>query len=131
MVDESEPDVMTVSGWYPRPVLSALVSAIAVLVGFALGWRARGGRVVDLERQRARDEARIGSHVVPVLSRRAASLELGRADEKASAVEAAVEVAKRIQKAEEKLVLPFSDTLEMSRNEVASRSKDPPKDRAS
>lgn len=66
-----------------------------------------------------------------MLSRRAASLELGRADEKASAVEAAVEVAKRIQKAEEKLVLPFSDTLEMSRNEVASRSVDPPKDRAS
>lgn len=112
------------SVWYCPPVLSALVSAVAVLVGFALGWRARGGRVVDLEKQRARDEARIGSHVVPVLSRRAASLDLGRAPENASAVEAAVEVAKRIQKAEEKLVLPFSDTLEINRHEVAAPKDD-------
>lgn len=72
-----------------------------------------------LEAAQLRDESRIARHVVPVLLRRAGSLDLSREDVPTRAIDASVELSQRIQKAEEKLVLPFSDTLEMSRNELS------------
>lgn len=86
--------------------------------GLALGFGLWGQRLRQLERERAEVEARLAAHVVPVLSRRAATLDLPRDAGGDGPVETTVELARRIQGAEEKLTLPFTDTLEIHRTDL-------------
>jgi hypothetical protein len=100
-------------------VLAALVS---LLVGGALGWLARGRALDAARRERFAEHERIRTSVMPVLERRASALSIGKDRKSDDPVERAVEVAAAIQAAEEKLVLPFTDTLEISRSELARKA---------
>lgn len=99
-----------------------LVALASLAAGLAVGFGLWGRRVRALERERAQIEARLRAHVVPVLARRAAALDLPR-DAADHPVEAAVEVARRIQAAEEKLTLPFTDTLEIHKVDLGTKKR--------
>lgn len=93
--------------------------SIGVLAGTILGWLLRGRSLGALHESRLREHERIRTSVLPVLERRASALAVKRSPRSEDPVEGAVEVATAIQAAEEKLVLPFTDTLEISRTELA------------
>ena len=102
-----------------------LAALASVALGIAIGWVARG-RALDAERrERIAEHERIRTSVMPVLERRASALAIGKNRTSEDPVERAVEVAAAIQAAEEKLVLPFSDTLEISRTELAGAAREP------
>lgn len=110
-----------------------MVPALAATVGLALGiavgffvWarpleRARGRLAVAMTEVR--------THVIPVLERRASSLEVPSerrgARDADDAIAAAVTTARAIHATEEKLVLPFTDTLEISREHLDQTAKIP------
>lgn len=108
-------------------MVPALATALGVFVGIAIGFfvwarpleRARGQLVL------ARKDVRL--HVIPVLERRASSLDVPKdlrgARDADDAVQAAVITARAIASSEEKLVLPFSDTVELSRAELGLKKK--------
>jgi len=108
-------------------MVPALATALGVFVGIAIGFFVWAR---PLERARGRlahamKDVRL--HVIPVLERRASSLDVPR-DERGArdaedAVHAAVTTARAIAASEEKLVLPFSDTLELSRAELGLKKK--------
>jgi hypothetical protein len=103
-------------------MVPALATSLGVFVGIAIGFfvwarpleRARG-RLVEVM-------AEVRAHVLPVLERRATSLEIPKdrrgARDADDAVRAAVTTARAIAASEEKLVLPFSDTVELSRDSL-------------
>lgn len=99
-----------------------LIALASLALGLAVGFGVWGRRAQALERERAQTEARLRAHVIPVLTRRAAALDLPR-DAADHPVEASVEVARRIQAAEEKLTLPFTDTLEIHKAELGARKR--------
>ncbi len=117
-------------GCYPRPVLFALTALAAFALGAVLGWGLRGRAVSTLALERERERHRIRASVLPVLERRASALSIQKERRSEDPLEGAVEVAAAIQAAEEKLVLPFTDTLEISRTELAHASEPPQKHRA-
>lgn len=108
-------------------MLFALTALAAFALGAVLGWGLRGRAIVSLARERERERHRIRASVLPVLERRASALSIRRERRSEDPVEGAVEVASAIQAAEEKLVLPFTDTLEISRTELAHASEPPRK----
>lgn len=100
-----------------------MIPALAVLVGVVLGLAAgflMWGRALEVTRGTlVRSGAQVRAHVLPVLERRATSLDIPRADRGArdaeDPIESAVKTARAIGASEEKLILPFSDTVELSR----------------
>jgi hypothetical protein len=108
-------------------MVPALATGLGVFVGIAIGFfvwarpleRARGKLALAMREIRA--------HVIPVLERRATSLDIPKdargARDAEDAVQAAVTTARAIATSEEKLVLPFSDTVELSRSELAPATK--------
>jgi hypothetical protein len=97
--------------------------AVATLVGAAAGWALR----VRLEDVRARklamQRARVRSRVLPVLERRAEALRVApvdRAPDEPDPIEAAIVMATAIERIEERRDLPFSDTLEVSKDDLGS-----------
>lgn len=105
-------------------MILSLALGIGLVVGAALGWIARGRALDALATSRLREHERIRTSVLPVLERRASALHVKRDRRSEDPVEGAVEVASAIQAAEEKLVLPFTDTLEISRTELARAKPD-------
>lgn len=100
-------------------MIPALAATLGIVIGLALGF-AIWGRPLELARGRlVRAGAQVRAHVVPVLERRATSLDVPREDRGArdaeDPIEAAVKTARAIGASEEKLILPFSDTVELSR----------------
>ncbi len=95
----------------------AVVALVSLAIGLAAGFGLGARRVQHIERQGARNEALLRSHVLPVLSRRAAALGLPRPAGE-TPLEAALDAAGRIQSAEDQLALPFTDTLELQRAEL-------------
>lgn len=104
---------------YPLRVELGLVALVGIALGAVLGWGLRGRALLALEAERTAEHERIRTSVLPVLERRAAALSLSRERHPEAPVERAVAVASAIQAAEEKLVLPFTDTLEISRTDLA------------
>jgi hypothetical protein len=111
-------------------VLFALTALVGVALGVILGWGLRGRAISELAMERERERQRIRASVLPVLERRASALSIGKERRSQDPVEGAVEVASAIQAAEEKLVLPFTDTLEISRTELARASESTQKTRS-
>ncbi len=103
-------------------MVPALATAVGVFLGIAVGFfvwarpleRARGAL--------ARAGAEVRAHVLPVLERRASSLDVPKDERGARDAEdpirAAVTTARAIAASEEKLVLPFTDTVEVSRESL-------------
>ena len=101
-------------------MIPALATSLGIIIGLAIGF-AIWGRPLELARGRfVRAGAQVRAHVTPVLERRATSLDVPREDRGArdaeDPIEAAVKTARAIGASEEKLVLPFSDTIELSRD---------------
>lgn len=108
-------------------MVPALATAVGVFLGIAVGFfvwarpleRARGAL--------ARAGAEVRAHVIPVLERRASSLDIPRdargARDADDAIRSAVTTARAITASEEKLVLPFTDTVEMSSEALRARPK--------
>lgn len=100
-------------------MIPALAASLGIVIGLAIGF-VMWGRPLEIARGRlVRAGAQVRAHVVPVLERRAASLDVPREDRGArdaeDPIEAAVKTARAIGASEAKLVLPFSDTVELSR----------------
>ena len=103
-------------------MVPALATSLGVFVGIAIGFFVWAR---PLERARgtlARAMKEVRTHVIPVLERRATSLDIPKeargARDADDAIRAAVITARAIAQNEEKLVLPFSDTVELSRDSL-------------
>jgi hypothetical protein len=100
-------------------MIPALAATLGIVIGLAAGFLIWGRRLELARGRLVRASAQIRAHVVPVLERRATSLDVPRdargARDAEDAIEAAVKTARAIGASEEKLVLPFSDTVELSR----------------
>lgn len=105
-------------------MILALTALVGAFVGAAIGWALRGRAIESMALDRQREHERVRVSVLPVLERRASALSIPRERRSDDAIEGAVEVATAIQAAEEKLVLPFTDTLEISRTELARASRE-------
>lgn len=108
-------------------MVPALATAVGVFLGIAIGFFVWAR---PLERARGRlayAMSEVRTHVIPVLERRASSLDIPRdargARDADDAVRAAVTTARAISASEEKLVLPFSDTVELSRDSLRAPPK--------
>ena len=106
-------------------MVPALATALGVFVGIAIGFFVWAR---PLERARcklvqAMSEIRV--HVIPVLERRATSLDIPKesrgARDAEDAIHAAITTARAISANEEKLVLPFSDTVELARADLLKK----------
>lgn len=109
-------------------MVPALATSLGVFMGIAIGFfvwarpleRARGTLAHAMKEVR--------THVIPVLERRATSLDVPKdargARDADDSIRAAVTTARAIAQNEEKLVLPFSDTVELSRESLRAPPKD-------
>lgn len=103
-------------------MVPALATSLGVFLGIAIGFFVWARPLERARGRLAQAMSEIRTHVIPVLERRASSLDIPR-DERGArdaedAVRAAVTTARAIAANEEKLVLPFSDTVELSRAEL-------------
>ena len=109
-------------------MVPALATALGVFLGIAIGFFVWARPLERARGRRAQAMAAVRAHVIPVLERRATSLDIPRARRGArdadDAVEAAVTTARAIAANEEKLVLPFSDTIELSRDSLCKSEDD-------
>jgi hypothetical protein len=101
-------------------MIPALAATLGIVIGLAAGFLIWGRRLEIARGRLVRAGAQVRAHVVPVLERRATSLDVPREDRGArdaeDPIEAAVKTARAIGASEEKLILPFSDTVELSRD---------------
>lgn len=109
-------------------MVPALATALGVFLGIAIGFFVWARPLERARGRLAQAMADVRSHVIPVLERRATSLDIPRdrrgARDADDALEAAVTTARAIAANEEKLVLPFSDTIELSRDSLRRSQND-------
>lgn len=101
-------------------------AGIGVVVGLVLGAVLASRRASAVSRRAARIEAQVRNVILPVLERRAADLHVdGDRDGLLpdEPLERAVSLATRIERHDESVHLPYSDTLEVARAEVGAAKK--------
>ncbi|HEY8431380.1 MAG TPA: hypothetical protein VIL20_23530 [Sandaracinaceae bacterium] len=106
------------AGW--ETLLAALGGMILGVGVASIASRRRERRSL---RQKLELEARVRREVVPVLERRAHVLRVPpaeRGNERDGPIEVAVALASAIRRIEESIELPFGDTVEVARTELAN-----------
>ncbi len=100
-------------------MVPALATSLGVFLGIAIGFFVWARPLERVRGRLAQVMNDVRTHVIPVLERRATSLDIEKdargARDAEDSVKAAVTTARAIAANEEKLVLPFSDTVELSR----------------
>lgn len=103
-------------------MVPALATLLGVFLGIAVGFFVWARPLERARGRLAQVMLEVRTHVIPVLERRATSLDIPKdargARDADDAVRAAVTTARAISANEEKLVLPFSDTVELSRDSL-------------
>lgn len=108
--------------------MGTLAAALACLfAGLALGLFLGGRQAALLRRERAALSGKLRAHVLPVLEQRASGAVTPsmRPPADADPIEATVALGRAILEVESRHALPFTDTLEISRDDV--RALQPPK----
>ncbi len=103
-------------------MVPALATGLGVFVGIAIGFFVWARPLERARGRLAHAASEVRTHVIPVLERRATSLDIPKeargARDADDAIAAAIKTARAISANEEKLVLPFSDTVELSRDSL-------------
>jgi hypothetical protein len=92
-------------------------------LGSALGWALASRRITALRRAHAQREAELRNHVLPVLEQRASAAGVppsARARDVRDPLVASVTIGRAIQELESRRDLPFTDTVEVSKDDITA-----------
>jgi hypothetical protein len=99
------------------------VFLVGLGIGLGTGWLLAARRLDALRREHAQRRSEIRNHVLPLLEHRASATGVPpdrRARDVADPMIASIAIARAIQELDSKRDLPYSDTLEVSTEEIVS-----------
>lgn len=106
--------------------LSIGLSLIGLGIGVVIGWALSARRSGALRREHAARKAEVRNHVLPLLEQRASSSGVPasrRARDVLDPLAASIEIARAIQELDAKRDLPFTDTLEVSKDAITAEAR--------
>lgn len=105
------------------PLLAIGLLCAGAGIGLAAGWALGNRRVTAMRRAHAQRQAELRNHVLPVLEQRASAAGVppsARARDVQDPIVASVTIGRAIQEIESRRDLPFTDTVEVSKDDITA-----------